>query len=763
LTVADGRRGFEVRGIVQGVGFRPFVHRLARRHGLSGIVRNDPGGVWIEVEGPEASVDAFAAELLTAAPPRARVDACRSVPLGITRQAGFRIVESEVGASGPIVVAPDVATCAACLAELDDPTARRRGYPFTNCADCGPRLTIVVAAPYDRARTTMAGFAMCPACRAEYEDPEDRRFHAEPIACPACGPRVWLATPAGARLGVPDPIAHAAELLAEGRILAVKGVGGYHLACDAAREDVVAELRRRKHRDARPFAILVTDLAAAERIAVLTDAERALLDGPEHPIVLVTRRPGAAVAKAVAGESPRLGVLLPYAPLHHLLARAFGPGPLVLTSGNRSDEPIQHEDEAARAVLGGMADAFLVHDRPIHLRCDDSVTAVVAGAPLPLRRSRGGAPAPIRLPFPCPRPILALGAHLKATFALGRDDQAILSHHLGDLDELAAVEAYAEAIAHYERLFDLSPALLVHDLHPDAGGTRYALERARRDGLPCLAVQHHEAHVASCLVDAGVEGPVLGVAFDGLGLGSDGTVWGGEFFAGGLDGLTRAAHLCTVPMPGGDAAVREPWRMAAAHLLAAGVPLDVLSAAVEPRALATTVRQIERGVNAPSTSSMGRLFDAVAAIAGLRTAVTYEAQAAVELQWAAERATSDGALYDFRLVEPAAAGAPLQIDVAPLVRGVLRDRERGSSVETIARRFHDTVVELVRAVAIDLRARYGFATVALTGGVFSNALLLAECVRRLPEAGFRVLRHERLPPNDGGLAVGQLALAAARV
>ncbi len=758
-----GRRGFEVRGVVQGVGFRPFVHRLARRHGLAGLVRNDPGGVWIEVEGPVESLDAFAAELLTAAPPRARVDACRSVPLDVTRQAGFQIVASDAKAGGPIVVAPDVATCPACLAELDDPSARRHRYPFTNCADCGPRLTIVVAAPYDRTRTTMAAFTMCPACRAEYGDPEDRRFHAEPIACPACGPRVRLATPAGERLGVPDPIARAAELLAAGRILAVKGVGGYHLACDAAREDVVAELRRRKRRDARPFAILVADLAAAERVAVLTDAERALLDGPEHPIVLALRRPGAAVAPNVAGESPRLGVLLPYAPLHHLLARAFGPGPIVLTSGNRSDEPIQHEDEAARAVLGTIADAFLVHDRPIHLRCDDSVTTVVAGAPLPLRRSRGWAPAPIRLPRPCPRPILALGAHLKATFALGRGDQAILSHHLGDLDELAVLEAYAEAIAHYERLFGVSPALLVHDLHPDAGGTRYALERARRDGLPCLAIQHHEAHVASCLVDAGEDGPVLGVAFDGLGLGSDGTIWGGKVFAGGLDGLVRAAHLRTVPMPGGDAAIREPWRMAAAHLLAAGAPLDVLAASLEPRALATTVRQVERGVNAPATSSMGRLFDAVAAIAGLRSVVEYEAQAAVELQWAAERATPDGALYDFRLDDPAAAGTPVQIDVAPLVRGVLGDRERGVPVETIARRFHDTVVEIVRAVAIDLRARHGLATVALTGGVFSNALLLAECARRLSEAGFRVLRHQRLPPNDGGLAVGQLALAAARV
>jgi hydrogenase maturation protein HypF len=736
------------------------VYRLAVRCGLAGFVRNEVGGVWIEVEGDPEALAAFEAELRSAPPPRAHIEALRRIELVARAERGFRIEVSGAERGTGVQVAPDVATCARCLAEIGDPRERRHRYAFTNCTDCGPRLTIVRAAPYDRANTTMAGFDMCADCRAEYEDPEDRRFHAEPIACPTCGPHVWLSTAAAERIDVPDPIARAGELLRAGRILAVKGIGGYHLACDAAVEDVVAELRRRKGRDERPFAILVPDLVAAERVARIGAVERALLESPEHPIVLVPRRPDAAVAFAVAGDGPRLGVLLPYAPLHHLLARAFGPRPLVFTSGNRSDEPIQHRDDVARHLLGPIADVFLVHDRPIHLRCDDSVVAVVDDVPLPLRRARGFAPSPLRLPRPCATEILALGAHLKTTFALGRGDHAIVSHHLGDLDELSTVEAYAAAIAHYEQLFDVRPKLLVHDLHPDAGSTRYALERARRESLPTMAVQHHEAHVASCLVDAGEEGPVIGVAFDGLGLGTDGTIWGGEFFTGGLDGLTRVAHLATVPQPGGDLAVQEPWRMAIAHAVAAGAPLDTIKSAVDARAFATVLQQVERGTLAPPASSMGRLFDAVAALTGVRYEVHHEAQAAMELQWAAERASpADGGAYPFDVREE---GGLIVVDSAPLIRAVVSDRAGGVTVPAMARRFHDTAVEMVVSVARTLRGRTSIDVVALSGGVFANALLLSGCTNALRAEGFRVLRHRRLPPNDGGLCVGQLVLAAAR-
>jgi hydrogenase maturation protein HypF len=753
------RRSIAVRGVVQGVGFRPFVHDLANRLGLGGFVRNRAGGVLIELEGEPGSLDRFLDELTNRPPPLARIDGLEWVAVAARCEPGFRIEASEAGRSEAVFVAPDVATCDDCLRELFDPTDRRFRYPFLNCTNCGPRLTIVRGAPYDRERTTMAGFAMCAECRSEYEDPGDRRYHAQPIACPACGPRLLALDGRGRAVPTGDPLAFAVASLRCGAIVAIKGLGGYHLACEAGNGRAVAELRRRKQRDEKPLAVMARDLDAALGLVEATAAERELLQSRRRPIVLLRRRPGAPIDDLVAPGNPMLGVMLPYTPLHHLLMAEFDDQPLVMTSGNRSDEPIAFEDDDARDRLAGVADAFLTNDRPIHLRCDDSVTRVVAGAELPLRRSRGDAPLPLDLPVSCRRPTLALGGQLKATFALGRGRHAFLSHHLGDLDHFAAYRAYVEAVAHYEQLFAHRPELLVHDLHPDYASTRYA---ATRDAaIPRLAVPHHHAHVASCLADNGRDEPVIGVAFDGTGFGPDGAVWGGEFLVGDCREVRRAAHLRYVAMPGGDQAIREPWRMAAAYLIDAGLDVEPLRGRVPDTALATVRRMVERRLNAPLTSSMGRLFDGVAALAGVRDRVSFEGQAAMELEWLASGSLAEGA-YPFDLMEPDGEDAPILIDVRPLICEVVAEARRGGDAATIGRRFHGTAVEVVARVCARLRERSGPTVVALSGGVFLNAMLTNGVVDRLERDGFRVLRHRRVPPGDGGLSLGQLAIAAAR-
>jgi hydrogenase maturation protein HypF len=517
----------------------------------------------------------------------------------------------------------------------------------------------------------------------------------------------------------------------------------------------VAELRHRKERDEKPFALMVADLAAARRIAEISPDEEAILVASRRPIVLLRRRPGADVANAVAPGNPYLGVMLPYTPLHHLLLRAIDAPALVMTSGNRSDEPIAYDDHDARVRLAGIADLFLTHDRPIAMRCDDSVTRVVAGAELPVRRSRGAAPQPLSLPVPCDRPTLALGGQLKVTFALGHDRLAILSHHIGDLDHYEAYRAYVAAIAHYERLFALQPALIVHDLHPDYASSRYARERGCEE-VALLAVQHHHAHLASCMAENGLDEPVIGVAFDGAGYGSDGAVWGGEFLTGDYRAFRRAAHLRYVAMPGGEQAIREPWRMAAAHLADAGQDTGWLREYSPATALAATLRMIERRLNAPSTSSAGRLFDAVAALAGVRPRVSFEGQAAIELEGLAAGETADGA-YPFAIVP----GSPLVIDTRPLIAEVAAERRRGRAAAVVGRRFHTTLVEIVAQVCLRLAAESGLSAVVLSGGVFLNALLTREVTLRLTRDGFRVYRHRRVPPGDGGLCLGQLAVAAA--
>jgi hydrogenase maturation protein HypF len=750
------RARVRVEGIVQGVGFRPFVHALAGRLGLAGLVGNDAGGVFVEVEGAAETVERFLEALSAEAPPLAvieRVTATRLTPTG-TR--GFAITPSQAGGRRQTLISPDTATCADCLAELADPADRRHRYPFINCTNCGPRFTIVRDVPYDRPATTMASFAMCQSCAREYADPADRRFHAQPVCCPACGPTLRLLDREG-RAADGDPLAGAAARLLEGAVVAVKGLGGYHLAASAASEPAVAALRSRKHREDKPFAVMVADLEGAQSLCLIDPAEEAMLAGPRRPIVLLRRRAEAAVAASVAPGNRSLGVMLPYTPLHHLLLAAVG-RPIVLTSGNVSDEPIAYRDADALERLGGIADWFLVHDRPIHVRADDSVVRGFRARELPLRRSRGFAPQPLGLPWPFPRHVLACGAELKHTFCVAKDGHAFVSHHIGDLENYETFRSFTEGVGHFRRLFAVDPEVVAHDLHPEYLSTKYALEL---DGVELEGVQHHHAHVAACLADNGEPGPVIGVAFDGLGFGPDGTIWGGELLVADLEGFRRAGHLEPVPMPGGAAAIREPWRMAAAWL-------DAALGGEVPERLAVVGRNRDRwervlslarsGTASPVTSSAGRLFDAVAAVLGVRDAVNYEGQAAVELEQLAD--PGEPAAYPARVT--GTGGGPLRLDGGDLVRAVVEDLEAGVAAPLIAARFHNGLAAATVAACQALRETNGLGTVALSGGVFQNLLLLERTVAGLEGTGFRALVHSRVPPNDGGISLGQAAVAGAR-
>lgn len=751
---ADGRGRLRIRveGTVQGVGFRPFVHELAGTYGLSGFVGNDASGVFAEVEGDAAALARFVGDLGgRAAPSLAVVERVVTEPLPPRGDRGFRIVPSDGTGSPAALVSPDTATCDACLAETFAPDGRRAGYAFTNCTRCGPRFTIVRDVPYDRCATTMDAFAMCDACAREYGDDRDRRFHAQPVCCPDCGPALRAAGADG-RPVPGDPVGAAARWLLDGRIVAVKGLGGYHLAALADAEDAVARLRAGKRREHKPFAVMAPDLDGARALVHADAAAEGLLVSPARPIVLAPRRRGARVAAAVAPGNRELGVLLPYTPLHHLLAARLA-RPIVLTSGNVADEPIVTDDGEALRRLAGVADGFLLHDRRIHARADDSVVRSFRGRALPVRRSRGFVPAPLRTPWAFPRPVLACGAELKNTFCVARAHHAFLSPHIGDLENYETLASYREGIEHFCRLFGVRPEVVAHDLHPEYLSTKYAHEL---DGVDLVGVQHHHAHIASCLADNGTDGPVIGIAFDGLGFGDDGTLWGGELLVADLAGYRRAGHLEAVPMPGGAAAVREPWRMAAAYLAAAfGEHAPWLPVAGRHRdRWADVVRMARSGTNAPPTSSAGRLFDAVAAIAGVRDTAGYEGQAAIELQQAAdphERAAYRAAVTD-----------DLVIRGTDLVRGAVDDVLAGAGAGAVAARFHNGLAwAAVRAVRL-LRDRTGLDTVALSGGVFQNVLLLERVVSGLEDSGFRVLTHSRVPPNDGGVALGQAVVAAAR-
>ncbi len=760
-----------VTGTVQGVGFRPYVFRLATSLELAGYILNDEHGVLLEVEGAPEQIDKFLERLPGEAPPLAAVEGVAAQDAPTTGEGEFRIVESERLGEPEALVSPDTATCGDCLAELFDPADRRHRYPFINCTNCGPRFTIVRGVPYDRPLTTMASFQMCAKCQAEYEDPRDRRFHAQPNACPSCGPRVRLTDRHGDEVPLGrwrDPIEATAAQIRMGKIVCVKGLGGLHLACRADNEATVSALRSRKHREDKPFALMAPSPDAARALVELTAAEEAMLEGRERPIVIARRRAWAEVAAAVAPYSRDLGVMLPYSPLHHLLLADAGTT-LVMTSGNVSDEPIAFRDDEALERLGGIADLFLLHDRPIHIRTDDSVLRsldpTLRPEPILLRRSRGYVPRSVDLPFETPKPILGCGAELKNTFCLAKRGRAWVGHHIGDLKNYETLSSFREGIEHFQRLFAVEPQVVVHDLHPDYLSTRYALERR---GVDVVGVQHHHAHLAACLAEHGQDGPAIGAIYDGTGYGPDATVWGGELLTGGLAGYERAGMLFPVRLPGGDAAIREPWRMACAWLVAAGgeqvpnIPAT-LAREIDQGRWETVAELVATGLNSPPTSSVGRLFDAVAALCGIRAQVNYEGQAAAELEGVSD--PSERKPYPLPLIEAGGDGAAgiLIIDPRDTVLAITDDLRRGSPLERVGGRFHAALARATAEACEREAERANTGLVVLSGGVFQNRLLLEQTHRLLEQAGLRVLMPTRLPPNDGGIAYGQVAVAAARL
>ena len=748
-------RAIAVHGVVQGVGFRPFVHRLAVRHGLAGWVRNHAGTVEIHAEGDHGALDAFVRAIRDEAPPVARIDTLDAIGADATGAEGFRIMPS-ADAEGDRPVPPDVAICADCERELRDPANRRHRHAFITCTNCGPRYSVILALPYDRERTTMAAFPMCAACEAEYTAPGDRRFHAETIACPECGPHAWLENGEGRVIATHDrAIVTAGRLVAAGTILAARGVGGFHLACDASNDVAVARLRRRKHRDEKPLAVMVGTLAAARRIVDLSPAEESLLTSAERPIVLARLRAGARIATTVAPGLDRVGVMLAYTPLHLLLLEAAG-CPLVMTSGNLSDEPIAIGNDEARLRLGGIADHFLLHDREILSRVDDSVVRLADHGTIVMRRARGMAPLPASLPIAAREPILAVGPHLKNTFTLARGRTAWVSPHIGDLDAPESVAHFQAALARYQELFHVAPAVVARDLHPEYRSTRIAADL----GLPTVPVQHHHAHIAAVMAEHGIAEPVVGIALDGTGYGDDGNVWGAEVLVADLTGYRRAARLRYVPLPGGDAAARELWRIVLgyASLDAAARPQFARAfEGIPDLALTVAARQVERHLNAPLASSTGRLFDAAAVVLGVRRTARYEGQAAMELE---------------ALADDVAGGAPLAlpvgvdngvrvVDPLPLLVALAERVDGGDDRAALAAWFHDSVAAAVADEAVRAAADAGIGVVALGGGAFQNVRLTTVVRRTLEARGVRVLLPTRFGPNDAAVSYGQAAVAAA--
>lgn len=759
------RRCLLVSGVVQGVGFRPFVYRLAIEEGLAGFVGNDTDGVTIEIEGPREREEEFLRRLRSEIPPLARIDSVVVRELAATGGLGFKIVTSQVVGRVSTGIPADAATCEDCLCELLDPADRRFRYPFLNCTNCGPRFTITRQIPYDRPQTSMAKFPMCAACEAEYEDPLNRRFHAQPNACWDCGPRVWLVGADGAEIITTDPVSKCVDLLVAGQVMAIKGIGGFHLSVDATNEAAVARLRERKRRYGKPLAVMVKDLAAARAVCSLTEAEEALLTTPARPIVLARARDDSGTAPFVAPGIPWLGVFLPYAPLQHLLFADGRLRALVMTSANLSEEPIAIDNDEARIRLAGIADAFLMHNREILQRCDDSVAAVVDGTPQLVRRARGFVPYGVKLPLDAP-PLLAVGGHLKNVFALARGRHAYQSQHLGDLETVTGLEFFRESLTHLMHTFEIEPETVVHDMHPGYLSTSWAREWAGERGLGLIAVQHHHAHIAGCLAEHGLQGEVIGLALDGTGYGTDGRIWGGEVLLCKPDSFERFAHLDYVPMPGGDAAVREPWRMALGHLKAAG--FDVGSSETLQLVGATEKevrvldRMMERGLNAPFTSSLGRLFDAVAAVVLGRRTVDYEAQAAIELEGIAIDEPDDGPVYEMEMVGGNwALREPMRFGLGLLWHGLLDDLQAGVSSQRIAAKFHASVAAGFVRAAMLARVASGVSQVALSGGCMHNRRLARLLRAKLEAEGFEVFQHVHVSPGDGGLSYGQVVVGAA--
>jgi hydrogenase maturation protein HypF len=749
-----------VRGVVQGVGFRPFVFRLAHCWGLKGWVLNSTEGVVMEAEGGPEALERFLEALRQEAPPLSVIEKIECNLLPAVGYSSFVVESSQDTEEGLALVSPDIATCQECLAEVFDPRNRRFRYPFTNCTNCGPRFTIIKDIPYDRPKTTMTVFQMCPECEEEYHNPGDRRFHAQPNACPSCGPRVWLAIDGSTIAERETAIGKARHLLATGSIVAVKGMGGFHLACDGTSDAAVALLRERKQRVGKPFAIMSRDCQQVEEYCYLGQGERQLLESPQRPIVLLRRRPGSPISSLVAPNNLYLGVMLPYTPLHHLLLEGDTPA-LVMTSGNMSEEPIAKENREALERLKNLADAFLLHNRDIHIRCDDSVTRVFEGKEYLLRRARSYAPFPVRLPFDA-KQVLACGPHLKNTFCLTRDNYAFISQHIGDLENAETLASFEEGIEHFERLFRVEPEAVAYDLHPEYLSTRYALglKRDRSRRLRFFPVQHHHAHIASCMAENGLLGPVIGVALDGTGYGEDGQVWGGEFLIADYREFRRAAHLRYAPLPGGEAAIRKPYRMALSYIsfLPKRLVADLaLLKRVSPVETAVVQKQVEGMLNSPLTSSMGRLFDAVSSLLGICDAVTYEGQAAVELEMASEEPVSEAypwPIGDGRL--------PLAVDWSYPLESVISDLEGGVPVPVISARFHNSVAEMIAGTCSLLRDKTGLNQVILSGGVFQNILLLGRTLKQLRQHGFEPFIHHQVPCNDGGISLGQAMVADAR-
>ena len=751
------RKEIQVAGIVQGVGFRPYVHRLATDRNLGGNISNTPAGVTIEIQGPPDLVEDFVSRLPEEAPALAQITNVLVREMACKPDRCFEILPSHTGEHASALISPDVAVCDDCLRELFDPQDRRYLYPFINCTNCGPRFTIVREVPYDRPRTSMSAFPMCDKCRTEYEDPQNRRFHAQPNACWECGPQLELWNALGLPMNALDPIEAAVERLRAGEILAVKGLGGFHFAVDATNSAAVERLRQRKRRVEKPFAVMVSDLEAAGRFCEIDSDARSLLSSRQRPIVLLPKAKGTAISETVAPNQRDLGLFLPYTPLHHLLFAAGEFTALVMTSGNLSEEPIAIDNREAVDRLGSIADFFLVHDREILLRCDDSVVRASAGRPRQIRRSRGYVPAPVRLHKELPQ-ILAVGGELKNTICLTRRNLAFLSQHIGDLENIESFDFFRDAVTYLSRILEIEPEVIAHDLHPDYLSTKWALTQK---GVRLIGVQHHHAHVAACMAENRIDGRVIGLALDGTGYGTDGQIWGGEALIAGYASFERAAHFAYAPLPGGAAAIREPWRMAVSYLAQTFgedfLDLDIPFVRELERGKAELIlRMMAQRVNSPLTSSCGRLFDAVAALIGIRREVSYEAQAAIELEMAA-RSSSETDAYPFTIHRQ---DGRWQIDPSPLFGAIVEDLRRKVRTETISRRFHNGLVETLVRLACMLRQESSINRICLSGGTFNNLLVFEHLIRKLESRGFEVFTHSEVPTGDGGLSLGQALVAA---
>lgn len=751
------RAEIAITGIVQGIGFRPFIYHLAKAHSISGWVLNNEKGVFIEAESEDGNLDRFIQNIPELAPPLARIESFGVKylePLGYTT---FEIRRSREAQEKFTLISPDVAICGQCLRELFSPQDFRYRYPFINCTLCGPRFTIIQDIPYDRHKTTMAPFTMCPVCQKEYDDPANRRFHAQPNACPLCGPSLRLEDREGKKVSG-DPVDRTLALIEGGFIIAIKGLGGFHLACDAKNEEAVSTLRSRKFREDKPFAVMCRDMEEIRSHCEANQEEEKLLIGVERPIVILKRKKEATIAHSVAPHQDTLGVMLPYSPLHHLLLNSPLKA-LVMTSGNVSDEPIAYRNDEAKNRLGKIADYFLLHNREIHMRCDDSVTRIFDEKPYIIRRSRGYVPFPIKLSFPLEM-ILACGGELKNTFCLTRGPYAFLSHHIGDLENLETLTSFEEGIEHFKRLFYIEPKAVAYDLHSDYLSTKYALSIP---DLPKVGIQHHHAHIVSCMAENGIEGEVIGVAMDGTGYGTDGTIWGGEFLKVNYGDFDRVAHLKKVPMPGGSMAIKQPWRMAMTYLSEVfgeefqdlSVPLIVRG---DPKKWGILKRAIEKKVNTPWTSSMGRLFDAISSLLSIRDEVNYEGQAAIELEMAADKEIKE--TYPFCLLKEE---LPFVIDPTEMIRGVVKDLTEGNSPSKISGKFHRTIVRMIIETCETLRKEEWGNRVVLSGGVFQNMFLLSLVTKGLKESGFEVYTHCFVPTNDGGISLGQAVIAHMRL